>query len=87
MCPHQPQKNTEKENEVNEERKPVHSQEPAEGAEEDTQAPGADKADEGRGEAGGPDAEERSAEHPREPAEGGEDEAEAPGADRPQEAG
>ena len=60
---------------MSEERRAVHSQEPAEGADENVEAPGAERS-------AGPSnpeaddqasAEERSA-HPQEPAEGGEDE-------------
>lgn len=57
-----------------------HPQEPAEGSEEDVEAPGAEKADDtDRGEE---NAEGRPAEHPQEPAEGGEEEAGAPGAEK-----
>lgn len=64
------------------EERQVHPQEPAEGAEEDVGAPGAEKESDDRGTAGGFSAEERSSEHPQEPAEGGEEEAEASGAER-----
>lgn len=67
---------------MSEERRQVHPQEPAEGSEEDVEAPGAEKAGEDRGTADGTSAEERSYEHPQEPAEGGEDEVEAPGAEK-----
>jgi hypothetical protein len=69
---------------MSEERRVVHPQEPAEGAQEDVEAPGVEKA----GDPSNPataDAvgdEERSA-HPDEPAEGGEDEVDEPGAGRP----
>jgi hypothetical protein len=69
---------------MSEERRPVHPQEPAEGAEEDVKDPGVERA----GDPSNPattDAvqeEERSA-HPDEPAEGGEDEVDETGADRP----
>ncbi len=62
------------------EERQVHPQEPAEGAEEDVGAPGAEKAGEDRGPAEG--AEPGSSQHPQEPAEGGEDDVEAPGAER-----
>jgi hypothetical protein len=52
---------------MSEERRTVHPQEPAEGAEEDVEAPGAEKA---------------GSAHPDEPAEGGEDEVDEPGAGR-----
>ncbi len=55
-----------------------HPEEPAEGAEEDVGAPGADRAGDDRGAVG----ETRPSEHPEEPAEGSEEEAEAPGAKR-----
>ena len=73
-----------KEATMSEERKPVHPQEPAEGAEEDVEAPGADKAGDpsNPATAGAVGDEERTA-HPAEPAEGGEDEEDVPGADRP----
>jgi hypothetical protein len=63
-----------KERPMSEERRPVHPQEPAEGADGDVEVPGADKP----GDPSSPEtaddasAEERSA-HPQEPAEGGED--------------
>jgi hypothetical protein len=55
-----------------------HPQEPAEGAEEDVGAPGADRAGDDRGVGG----ETRPSEHPEEPAEGSEEDVEAPGAER-----
>jgi hypothetical protein len=62
------------------EERPEHPQEPAEGGEEDVQAPGTERTGDG----------ERTAEdgakpsrHPEEPAEGAEEDVEAPGADRP----
>lgn len=61
------------------EERPKHSQEPAEGGEDQIEAPFAQRA----GDPGNPetveDAGKRSAEHPQEPAEGGEDAVEAPG--------
>ncbi len=65
------------------EEREVHPQEPAEGAEENVETPGAQKSGEDRGTSEGLGAEERSSAHPQEPAEGGEDQEEAPGADRP----
>lgn len=67
---------------MSEERRQVHPQEPAEGSDEDVEAPGAEKSGPDRETAEGLNAEERSSEHPQEPAEGGEEEVEAPGADR-----
>ena len=69
---------------MSEERRPVHPQEPAEGAEENVRDPGVERA----GDPSNPataDAvqEEERSTHPDEPAEGGEDEEDAPGADRP----
>ena len=60
----------------------VHPQEPAEGGEEDVQAPGADRAREKEGAAQDAGTEERPRQHPQEPAEGAEDDEGAPGADR-----
>ncbi len=69
---------------MSEERRAVHPQEPAEGAEENVEATGVERAgDPSNPEtAAGPSEEQRSA-HPEEPAEGGEDEVDAPGAGRP----
>jgi hypothetical protein len=73
---------------MSEEGRPVHTQEPAEGADENVEAPGAERsgdpsnpetAEEAGGQQGSP--------HPQEPAEGGEDDAEAPGADKPSNSG
>lgn len=67
---------------MSEERRQTHSQDPAEGSEEEAQTSGAEKAkkDHKKGEK----AEGREpTEHPQDPAEGGEDEVEAPGADKP----
>lgn len=62
---------------MSEERRQVHPQEPAEGAEENVEAPGAER----EGDSGNPgtfrDAEKQSSEHPQEPAEGAEDSVEA----------
>jgi hypothetical protein len=59
---------------VSEERRAMHPQEPAEGAEEDVEAPGVERA----GDPSNPDtadgvSEEKRSAHPDEPAEGGED--------------
>jgi hypothetical protein len=69
---------------MSEERRAVHPQEPAEGADENIEAPGVENAGDPSNPATADDAreEERSA-HPDEPAEGGEDEVDAPGAGRP----
>ncbi len=69
---------------MGEERRAVHPEEPAEGAEEDVEAAGAEHAGDPStpATAAAVSEEERSA-HPDEPAEGGEDEEDAPGADRP----
>jgi hypothetical protein len=67
---------------MSEERSGQHPEEPAEGTEEDLQAPGAERA---RGEdVPGRDTPEEAPqlEHPEEPAEGGEEDVEAPGAER-----
>jgi hypothetical protein len=66
---------------VSEERQ-QHPREPAEGAEEDVGAPGADREKNGERAAGSADDEARASEHPQEPAEGGEEDVEAPGAER-----
>jgi hypothetical protein len=59
-----------------------HPQEPAEGGEEDVQAPGVEKAADGNG--GAEDAGDAAwpSQHPQEPAEGDEEDVEAPGAER-----
>ncbi len=59
---------------MSEERRPVHTQEPAEGADENVEAPGAERA----GDPSNPDAPEsaggqQESPHPQEPAEGGDD--------------
>jgi hypothetical protein len=59
--------------------RPQHTQEPAEGADEDVQAPGAERA---AGPKGGGDEEAGPARHTQEPAEGAEDDVEAPGIER-----
>ncbi|MBA2345304.1 MAG: hypothetical protein H0V83_09515 [Rubrobacter sp.] len=66
---------------MSEGRRAVHPQEPAEGSEEDVEAPGIE---ESRDDLGTPDngAEERSSAHPQEPAEGGDDQIDEPGAHR-----
>ena len=73
---------------MSEERPGIHPQEPAEGADESVEAPGAERS----GDRSNPDTAEEAggqqeSPHPQEPAEGGEDDAEAPGADRPSDSG
>lgn len=63
---------------MSEERRQIHPQEPAEGAEENEETPGAEKSG-NRKSAKSPSAEERSGSHPQEPAEGFEEDVEAPG--------
>jgi hypothetical protein len=65
------------------EERPQHTQEPAEGDEEDVGAAGAERAgsSEGTGENAG-DYEGQTSVRPQEPAEGGEEDVEAPGAER-----
>lgn len=60
------------------EERPQHTQEPAEGSDENVEAPAADKAvtSEGAGD------ESQAPTHPQEPAEGADEAVEAPGADR-----
>ncbi|CAA9445581.1 hypothetical protein AVDCRST_MAG82-3289 [uncultured Rubrobacteraceae bacterium] len=67
---------------MSEERRAVHPQEPAEGADEAVEAPGVERAGDPANPEAADGAEARSA-HPEEPAEGGEDEVDAPGSDRP----
>ena len=73
---------------MSEERPGIHPQEPAEGADENVEAAGAERSDDPSNpgaaeEAGG----RQDSPHPQEPAEGGEDDAETPGADRPSDSG
>ena len=65
------------------EEKGIHPQEPAEGGDEDVEAPGADKPGQDHETAEGASAQDRSVQHPQEPAEGGDEDVEAPGADKP----
>jgi hypothetical protein len=66
------------------EERPQHPQEPAEGGEDEVEAPGADKSSEGGGAPETPGGEGgKPSEHPDEPAEGGEGDVGASGADRP----
>lgn len=59
---------------MDEERRPVHPQEPAEGADEDVEAPGAEKpGDPSNHASAGAASEEKRSRHPEEPAEGGGD--------------
>ena len=76
---------------MSEERPGIHPQEPAEGADENVEAAGAERA-ERSGDPSNPGAAEdaggrQDSPHPQEPAEGGEDDAETPGADRPSDSG
>ena len=64
------------------EERPRHPQEPAEGGEEDVEAPGAEQARNGEGPAEDAPEEAPQPEHPEEPAEGSEEDVEAPGAER-----
>lgn len=59
---------------MGEERRPVHPQEPAEGADENVEAPGAERSGDPSNPASADGAsEEKRSSHPQEPAEGGED--------------
>lgn len=62
------------------EERPQHTQEPAEGGEEDVEAPGADRASSGQGST--EKAEDRPSTRTQDQAEGGEEDVEAPGADQ-----
>lgn len=62
------------------EERPQHTQEPAEGGEEDVQVQGADRASSAEGST--EKAEDRPSARTQEPAEGGEENVEAPGADQ-----
>ncbi len=60
-----------------------HTQEPAEGSEQDVGAPGADRAgNHAAGSTESPPDEAGPSRHPTEPAEGGEEDVDAPGAER-----
>ena len=67
------------------EERPQHTQEPAEGDEQDVQAQGADRPSSGEGST--EKAEDRSPARTRDQAEGGEGDVEEPGADRPGDGG
>ena len=69
------------------EERPQHTQEPAEGAEEDVGAAGAERAGSNEGKSGNAGGEEQPSIHTQEPAEGGEEDVEAPGADRARDGG
>jgi hypothetical protein len=69
------------------EEQPQHTQEPAEGAEEDVRAPGADRSKNGESATGNTDEEDRASEHTQEPAEGDEEDVEAPGVERARDSG
>ena len=62
------------------EERPQHTQEPAEGSEEDVQVQSADRGSAGEGST--EKAEDRPSARTQEPAEGGEEDVEAPGADQ-----
>jgi hypothetical protein len=59
-----------------------HPQEPAEGAEEDVGAAGAERGGHDEGTAGNTGGEKNRSVHPQEPAEGSEEDVDTPGADR-----
>jgi hypothetical protein len=67
------------------EERPQHTQEPAEGDEQDVQAQGADRPSSGEGST--EKAEDRPSARTRDQAEGGEGDVEEPGADRPGDGG
>jgi hypothetical protein len=69
------------------EEKEIHPREPAEGGDEDVEAPGADKPGQDRETTEGASGRDESGQHPQEPAEGGDEDVEAPGADTPGEGG
>ena len=64
------------------EERPQHTQEPAEGDEEDVEAPGAERAGSSEGRGGNAGGEGQTSMRTQEPAEGGEEDVEAPGAER-----
>ena len=64
------------------EESPQHTQEPAEGDEEDVGASGAERAGSSEGTTGNAGDEGQSPTHTQEPAEGGDEDGEAPGAER-----
>lgn len=64
------------------EERPEHPQQPAEGGEEQVEAPGADRSGNHRKATEGAGDESKPSGHPDEPAEGAEEDVEAPGADR-----
>jgi hypothetical protein len=61
------------------EERPQHTQEPAEGSDEDVESPGVERAG---GPEGGGDEEAGPGQHSQEPAEGSDEDVEAPGAER-----
>lgn len=67
------------------EERPQHPQEPAEGDEENVEAPGADRPSGGTTEGTG--SEGKPSVHPQEPAEGGEEDVESPGTDQAKDEG
>ena len=64
------------------EERPQHTQEPAEGSDEDVGAAGAERAGGVQGEVQNADEEAPAPTHTQQPAEGGEEDVEAPGAER-----
>ena len=64
-----------------------HPRDPAEGGEDEVEAPGAGRPGQDHETGEGAGDRDESGQHPQEPAEGGEDEVGAPGADKPSEDG
>jgi hypothetical protein len=64
------------------EERPQHTQEPAEGTDEDVEAPGVERAGSNEQTAGNAGDEGQHSTRPQEPAEGGEEDVEAPGVER-----
>ncbi len=64
------------------EERPQHTQEPAEGSDEDVGAPGAERAEGAQGQFQNTDEEETNATHTQEPAEGEDENVEAQGTER-----
>ncbi len=64
------------------EERPQHTQEPAEGSDEDVGAPGAERAEGTRSPFQNTDEEDTTPTHTQEPAEGGDENVEAPGTER-----
>jgi hypothetical protein len=64
------------------EERPQHTQEPAEGSDEDVGAPGAARTEGAQGQFQNTDEEDTTPTHTQEPAEGDDEDVEAPGAER-----